>query len=78
MAVFVTRLTEPSKCSVYMKHAIAAVQSEQSGKYADAYLRWEMAEKQAKSEIKRVWADDRRAFCNRAMIHGWGKQSESE
>ncbi|MGK3122881.1 ANR family transcriptional regulator [Candidatus Pantoea formicae] len=74
MAIFITEEMLGKPCSPFLKHASHAVMFERDGKFAEAVMSWEAAAPHADKDIDRVWADDRRAFCNSALARGWGQQ----
>lgn len=73
MALFITKDTQGKATTPYLHHASYAVAFEQDGRFADAFLSWEMAQRAAVKEVDRLWADERRAFCSSALARGWGQ-----
>jgi len=60
--------------SGFIKFATNAAEAERKGDFANAVLSWGLAEKAAEKESNRWWAEERQAFCTKALAHGWGQQ----
>ena len=73
MALFITKEMHGKPTTPFLHHASFAVAFEQDGRFADAALSWDMAQRAAVKEVDRLWADDRRAFCSSALARGWGQ-----